>query len=63
MSPELFEKLKELDPRWKYELCVGSQGCTGKLRDQTNEVSMMKTGKSIDELALWILEETSVSEG
>lgn len=61
MSPDLFQKLKELDDKWKYEICVGSNGFVAKLKEQGSQLSMMKTGKSMDELALWILSETDVT--
>lgn len=59
MSPELFERLKKLDEKWKYEICFGSNGFVGKLVNKDSKESKMSTGKSADDLALWILEESS----
>lgn len=57
MNQELFEELKKIDG-WKYEICVGSGGYTAKLERIGSNLKLIKTGKSMDDLAEWIIEET-----
>lgn len=58
MREDLFKRLKEIEG-WKYEICYGSKGFNAVLKKEDSGLSMIRTGKSMDELAEWILEETN----
>lgn len=57
MNEDLFKELKKITG-WKYEICVGSKGYSAFLKKDHSNESQSKTGKNMDELALWIIDET-----
>lgn len=55
MSPDLFEKLKKIEG-YKYEITIDANGI--KARVGKENYYILKYCKSLDECALWILDET-----